>query len=1392
MTAVPDTSSIPTTSNRPLMQSPDRSSKAEARVGMTVAILTLIIASLLAVVYGINGLSFRSEAFFGAFMARSMVVDGSQPVSDAGWNGLNAGLARLDRVISINGQPLGEGLEAPTNFRAIMRAVRVGEPIEVEFLRPADGALAPIMGGEVCEPVQDGYARCVVTYPTQEIPAEDYLALFIIPFVSGMIVLVIGIITLLLRPYQASARALASGCALLAIFMTGLFDLNSTYAANGAWMIGLVTLSGALVSFALIFPVKSAFVYRNTFNRYLPVIAALAAGWVLSRVFLDPPNPYMVLSLQSLTVLSALAGSFAVVVTMLYRRSRATTAVIRDQSNTVLIGFAMSLIISVIWVFNALSRGMMQTEVVPINTSAAMPFFVLPVLSMAYAVLQYRSTNTDRILSQAITYGIMLFGLVSGYFLLVLSVSLLVGNVINAADPVLLAVVIFVVAVLFVPVRTGLQKRIDRLYFRTQVNYQARVESFVRHISSLVNLDDILSAYRDQIEDALLPADLFIFLPDRLSGDFVAVSQANTTDIQFSQYSPMIEHLRQASEPVYLGVGQPWARDVLVEKARLGILRALVIMPLVGSNRLNGFVVLAAPRSGRGLYTFDELNFLQNLTNQITVAIERAQVVDSLERRVRELDVLSQVSQAVNFSVDFDSLLELISTQISRLVESPNFYITLRDTASNELYHAFFVEDDERLREKENRRWAVGRDLFSQVVREGHPIRVANFVAEMQRRGVQVLHESQEMKAWMGVPLIAGSQALGVLSVGMNDVNRTFNDEQEKSLSDVASLAATSIDKSRLFDETNVRARQLAVLNAISSQIVASEVDLEGLLRIITESATDILNAEAGSLLLTTDDGTESLEFRVVSGGAGSGLVGVRVPAGKGLVGEVAKTGKPVIVYDVASDPRWAGELGGGSFHTANVIAVPLISQERVTGVLEVLNKRGGTFNPTDVDLLTTFAGQAAVAIENARLFQLTDLQLSERVSELETLERIDIELNRSLDLRKVAEITVNWALENSSATAGMIGLVVGEPPRFLMVYRYGYAEYDVPEGTEGDFLPLDRGIVSRVMRTRQAEVVPDVSIDPDYVPSLHGCISQATLPMMSGGNINALLILETNREPRLRLADMPFLQRLTEHASIAISNAQLYAELTRANQSKSEFVSFVAHELKNPLTSIKGYSDVLLGGAVGALSEPQRNFLSTIRSNAERMNNLVSDLNDVTKLQTNNMRIDLSPTDFRNIVTETLRPLHKLIEDKAQTLNVEIPDDLPLVNADQNRIIQVLTNLVSNAHKYTPKSGVVTLAAYVDNALRDAKGRTLPPMLHIEVRDTGIGMSEEDLSRLFTPYFRSENPLAREQPGTGLGLTITQGIVLRHGGNIWVESQLGEGTVFHFTLPLVTDVVGK
>jgi len=257
----------------------------------------------------------------------------------------------------------------------------------------------------------------------------------------------------------------------------------------------------------------------------------------------------------------------------------------------------------------------------------------------------------------------------------------------------------------------------------------------------------------------------------------------------------------------------------------------------------------------------------------------------------------------------------------------------------------------------------------------------------------------------------------------------------------------------------------------------------------------------------------------------------------------------------------------------------------------------------------------------------------------------------------------------------------------------------------------------------------------------------------------------------------------LSDNAAIAIYNAQLYGEVQRANIAKSDFVSFVAHELKNPMTSIKGYTELLAAGSVGEINEMQTNFLQTIRANVERMSVLVSDLNDNAKIEANRLRLDFKAVDVPDVLDEALRSTKRQVDDKKQVVETKYSDGLPKVWADQVRVGQVLTNLVSNAHKYTPEGGKIMVGAEETQNQWDPEGAK--QVVHLWVKDNGIGISIEDQAKIFQKFFRSEDSKAREAPGTGLGLNITKSLVEMQGGQIWFESEYRQGTTFHFTIPV-------
>ncbi|MCQ3938618.1 MAG: hypothetical protein DPW18_16450 [Chloroflexi bacterium] len=237
---------------------------------------------------------------------------------------------------------------------------------------------------------------------------------------------------------------------------------------------------------------------------------------------------------------------------------------------------------------------------------------------------------------------------------------------------------------------------------------------------------------------------------------------------------------------------------------------------------------------------------------------------------------------------------------------------------------------------------------------------------------------------------------------------------------------------------------------------------------------------------------------------------------------------------------------------------------------------------------------------------------------------------------------------------------------------------------------------------------------------------------------------------------------------------AEARDEAVAANKSKSEFVSVVSHELKLPMTSIKGYSDLMLSGATGPLNENQSSFLTTIRNNVNRMATLVSDLADISRIESGNLRLEPRAVPVRDVIDEVVTLTKTQIERKRQSIEVEIPSELPHSWCDRNRLAQVMTNLISNANKYTPEGGRIAVQAVQQDG-----------MVQIKVEDNGFGMMPEDQEKLFSKFFRSADEKVREAPGTGLGLSITKNLIELQGGKIWFNSEYGKGTAFYFTVPV-------
>jgi signal transduction histidine kinase len=1358
--------------------------------GLAISVMLVTIGFM--ILYVIFALQFRNTAFPGFILTYTGTVGAALPVSGTDWQGDDAGLQRGDYLIAVNDQPIADSHfpTTGTNFRSLLATLSPDTTISIDFQRRVT-ALAPIPdadpttedapNGLVCRASSDTLAECRTQLTLSRFPDGDFLAYFVLPFVASLFMIGIGGLVIWLRAdTREGFLAVLITCS-TAIFSGGLFDVGSTIHLVPVWIFAAVTVGAALMNLGLTFPVPLRFMIQMPVLRAVPFIVAWGIGAYFVWNHANPASPWDNNATQYATTFSVIGLLALLLLQWTQQRPRAITSIARDQFLSITIGGSLMLIPAIVWILN---RILTTTGIIiPLNLESLMPLYVFPTAAIAYATLQTRRLDADRLITQATTYLLMTIALMIAIYLLTLGLSLLARDLFNISDPLVIAIILFFMVLFFAPFRNAIQRRIDEIYFRTRRNYLQQVEEFGQKLASLSRYEDIMEEFRLVLHKSVAPASIFIFIARREGEEYGEVSQL--TDVRFSRESATVSVMGRSEQIISLQPGQPFPQDLLPDRARLQILRAAILAPLSGSAQLNGFVVMSMPRSGKQGYTFEEMRFINNLISQFSISTERSLVIGSLQRRVSELDVLSRVGQAVNFVLEFDDLLELISNQTGRLTDARYFYIVLYDDALQQLSFAFFLEDDERYADKENRRWALDNGLFSEVIQTGKPLRVTNYIYEMKLRAAQLHFESSDLRAWMGVPLTAGRRTMGVLAAARAFTDEGYTDEQFKIFSNIGELAATSIDKASLFTETRRREKQMTVLNDITRQLVASESDVEKLLKLIMASSVEILDAEAGSLLLTAEDGSGDLEFRVVVGGD-SALVGKRMTAGEGIVGQVAKTGDSYISKDAIADPRHA--TSASAFQTTSLLAVPLVAKDRVVGVLEVLNKKDGTsFTQGDSELLNAFASQAAVAIENARLLRMTDIQLAQRVKELETLEQIDNELNRTLNLQQVATITVRQALKTLNAQAGALGMVKADEGILQVVAIEGYSPDEYPQGSNGFIWSLNEGIIKRVMRTRSPDLAADLSIDPDYEPGLSDSLSQITLPMFSGNDINAILILEKSAKPAFTLPDWLFAQRLAEHASIAISNAQLYEALMSANESKSEFMGFAAHELKNPLTPIKTGTDLIRSGMLGALSDPLTNIINMVYHNSELMERIINDLRDAARMDANKFHLDpLKPVSMRHVIDVAALPYLRKIEDVEQVFINDISDELPKVFGDEQRLIQVFGNLISNANKYSEPETTIRVTGDMIKSHTDAQGKRRGEMVRIAIIDQGLGMKPEDVARLGKEsYFRSTNEEAKQKEGTGLGMKLTFGIIQSHDGDVQIESELGKGTTFYIYLPL-------
>lgn len=543
------------------------------------------------------------------------------------------------------------------------------------------------------------------------------------------------------------------------------------------------------------------------------------------------------------------------------------------------------------------------------------------------------------------------------------------------------------------------------------------------------------------------------------------------------------------------------------------------------------------------------------------------------------------------------------------------------------------------------------------------------------------------------------------------------------------------------------------------SKALGSTLDLEEVLQQVMDAIIVLTEAERGYLMLLNDDGV--LEVRMARNLDQELLESGDFAVSRTITRQVFENGAPIVTTNATEDPRYAEQMSIVTHQLRSIMAAPLRARGRIIGVIYVDNRvRTGLFREKDLELVEAFAAQAAITIDNAQLFNETDEKLAQRVEELQTLQWIDRQLNETLDTRKAIDLTVEWAQRMCSAKNTSLAMLDSNNELQIM------SQVGETDSTSQQYLSSSHPIIEEVFATGQ----------PVLQTSLPETGSARTLfcvPIKRENKTIGVILMYADRLEAFDTDEQALVIRMADRAAIAIENARLYDEVKQANQAKSVFVGTVAHELKVPMTSISGYADLLL--QFSTLTERETGFVSRIKDSVIRMRQLVDDLSDVSRIESGNLRVQLTEVNVLEVIEQAKESVMTQIHEREHRFVEHIEANLPSVQADPARAVQVLINLLSNAYKYTPNGGEITLQAYHKNG-----------QVMIGVKDTGVGMSADDLAKLGTKFWRSANEYSVKQRGTGLGFSITKNLIEIMNGTLHVESELGKGSVFVVGLPVI------
>jgi len=847
--------------------------------------------------------------------------------------------------------------------------------------------------------------------------------------------------------------------------------------------------------------------------------------------------------------------------------------------------------------------------------------------------------------------------------------------------------------------------------------------------------------------------------------------------------------------------------------------RSMMAVPVTVHERCIGVLTVQTyePKD----FSEDEITLLSTIAREIGGIIRNAQLYESINHRLLELTTLYEVGQALTSTLDLDTLLKLIIKNSVCATKAKGGVLRLLDPESHKLVVKAYSMPDEDAKRLED--LDIGKGVAGKIVETGNPILISD--ASLNEEFITVSKIAS--CCVMGVPLKTKDHIIGTItlydkSYVEGEETATFTNEDLQILSTLASQASIAIENAKFYQQTLKNAREMETLFSLSKGLT-SILDLHFVLDSVLRMICDLLGGGFGILTLY-DEQSQELVTKSLFGASPSMIPHLRFKIGEGTTGWIGEHKESLILETMDADDTKTQYLP-----IRNLIGVPLIVKDRLIGTIEIANKVSAPkFSSSDLMFLSTFAGQASIAIENANLYEKAK-QLAEenikKATELSILHEIGSALATTLDMDRLLHIiltgvTIGGGLgfnrailflvdEKENVLKGVLGVGPDSGEEALLMWNRQpssgslrdrilsdddmviHKDSSINKLTMSLRVPINGGtsVLARTILDKQGYIIRDAMNDPRTLPPLRDAIkteSFATAPLIAKGKVIGAIFVDNyfTRRP-ITEDDMRFLMMFANQAGLAIENAMVYSNLEETNKSLreaqerliqqermaalGEMATSMAHEIRNPLVSIGGFARRLRDKL--ATDEQARKYSDIIFQEVHRLERILQEILAFAK--------EAPPAFVSTDINKVIEDVLFLFRDSLSARNVRIvtglSPELPLISADPQQLKQVFINLFANAEQAMGESGG---SLWVSTRLSSE----LPPEIKIEISNTGPPIPQEIMANIFNPFFTTKSA------GTGLGLAIVHRIINSHHGWIHVKNRTepDSGVTFQIGLPVL------